>query len=282
MKNLLVAFVLLSNVLFVSAQDAAQLINDANEALKAKDYTKAFQLYDQAMKNIGDVQVDQSINFNIGFAAYQADKFQEALSYFDKAIEAGVNVSKCHEYKANAYTKINDYSNAIECYKKAIETSTEDAGSLYFNAAIAAYKGNLLEIAVSMFSEAAKAGYKANDAIYYKAVSLKKLNLDEDYKMTLIEGAEKFPTEKKITSALANIFVSEGNELYKKGVEILNTANKKVNDGAMSTADEAYNKEVEKSKVEFKNAVEILQKALTLEPTNENAQKLIDACKQVI
>ena len=43
---------------FSYAQDAAEKINQANEALKAKDYAKAFTLYDEAMNNIGDVQVD--------------------------------------------------------------------------------------------------------------------------------------------------------------------------------------------------------------------------------
>lgn len=40
------------------AQDAAELINKANEALKANQFAEAFELYDKAMANLGDVQVD--------------------------------------------------------------------------------------------------------------------------------------------------------------------------------------------------------------------------------
>jgi hypothetical protein len=118
--------------------------------------------------------------------------------------------------------------------------------------------------------------------LYYKAVVLKNLGKDEEYKATLIEGTGKFPNEKNLTTALANVYVSEGNELYKKGATILSTANQKVNSGAITTADDAYNNEVEKAKVEFRAAVEILQKAKSLDATNQNAQKLIDACSAVL
>ncbi|MGE4587369.1 MAG: hypothetical protein AB7D05_08515, partial [Mangrovibacterium sp.] len=105
---------------------------------------------------------------------------------------------------------------------------------------------------------------------------------DEEYKQTLIEGAEKFPQEKKITSALANVYVLEGNALYKKGVKIINAANAKVKAGSLKTDDAAYAAELEKSKVEFKAALEILEKAQTLDASNDNAAKLIGACNSVL
>ena len=84
---------------FSFAQDAAEKINQANEALKAQDYAKAIELYDDAMNNLGDVQVDDAINFNIGFAAYKAENVEGAVKYFDKAIEQGTNVSKAMNIK---------------------------------------------------------------------------------------------------------------------------------------------------------------------------------------
>lgn len=282
MKKLFFVLAAIVTGIFASAQDAAQMINDANEALKVKDYAKAFQLYDAAMKNIGEVQIDPSINFNIGFAALQADKLAECLPYFDKAIEAGANVSKSHEYKATAFARLNEFAKAIESYTKAIEATEENPGNLYFNAAISAYKGNLFEDAIRLFSEAEKAGYKPGDALYYRAASLKKMDRDEEYKQTLIEGVEKYSGEKRLAASLSIVYVNEGNQLYRKGVEILNAANEKVNAQTLTTTDPAYAAEVEKSKVEFKKALEVLQKAIVLDPANANAQKLIDACKQVI
>lgn len=282
MKKVLVLFVVVSFALVSFAQDAAEKLNQAQEALKAQDYAKAFTLYDEAMSNLGDVQVDESVNFNIGYAAYKAENLEGAVKYLDKAIEVGTNVSKCHEYKALAYNDKKDYKNAVACFEQAIATSEEDTKSLVYNAAIAAYRGSLFDKAVELFGKSVENEYKGETAQYYKAAVLKKQNKDDEYKAALEKGAELFPGDDKICPALANIYVSEGNELYKKGAAILSAANQKVNDGSMSTADDAYTVEVNKAKVEFKAALEILEKAKAIDATNANAQKLIEACSAVM
>lgn len=282
MKKVFVIMAALLMSVFAFAQDAAEKINQANEAMKAEDYAKAFTLYDEAMKNIGDVEVEPAINFNIGFAAYKSNNPEGAVEYFDKAIAAEVNVSKSHEYKALAYNDMEDYANAVASYEQAIATAEEDDPALVFNAAIAAYRGELLDKAVELFTKSAEKGYRGETALYYKAVTLRKLNKEDEYKATLEEGVEKFPGDDKISSALANIYVSEGNDIYKKGVAVLTAANEKVSSGAITTADDAYTAEVEKAKTEFKSAVEILEKAKALDPGNQNAQKLIDACNAVL
>ncbi len=274
---LLVAAVLFT--VFSYAQDAADKINQANEALNAKDYAKAYALFDEAMKNIGDIQVDASINYNIGFAAYKADNLEGAIKYFDIAIEAGINVSKCHEYKALAYNDKKDYANAVTSFEKAIATSTEDTDALYYNAGIAAFRGKMNEKAVEFFGKAYEAGYKGESSIYYKAVALNGLDKDAEYKATLEEGIAKYPGDDKISKALASVYVSEGNELYKDGAAIIGTANEKVNAGSLKTDDASYIAEIEKAKVEFKAAIEILEKAKALDATNKNVQTLLDACK---
>jgi len=274
---LLVAAIFIT--VFSFAQDAAEKINQANEALTAQDYAKAYQLYDEAMSNIGDVQVDASINFNIGFAAYKSDNLEGAVKYFDKAIAAGTNVSKCHEYKALAYNDKKDYANAVASFEQAIATATEGADALNYNAGIAAYRGKLNEKAVGLFGKAYELGYKGESSIYYKAVALKGLDKDAEYKAALEEGIAKFPGDDKISKALAGVYVSEGNELYKDGAAVISAANEKVNAGTLKTDDAAYIAEVEKSKVEFKAAIEILEKAKVLDATNKNVQTLLDACK---
>ena len=268
-----VFFTVLSN-----AQDAAEKLNQAQEAMKAQDYAKAYQLYDEAMNNIGDVQVDVSINYNIGFAAYKANNLEGAVKYFDKAIEAGTNVSKCHEYKALAYNDKKDYNNAVASFEKAIATSTENTDALNYNAGIAAFRGKMNEQAVGFFGKAFEAGYKGESAIYYKAVALKGLDKNNEYKAALEEGIAKFPGDDKISKALAGVYVSEGNDLYKEGAAILGEANKKVNDGSLKTDQPAYAAEVGKAKVEIKKAVEILEKAKVLDASNKNVQTLLDAC----
>ena len=282
MKKLVLLTLAVFVTVFSFAQDAADKINQANEALQAQDYAKAYGLYDEAMNNLGDVQVDESINFNIGYAAYKANNMEGALKYFDKAIANGTNVSKSYEYKALLYNDNKEYAKAVENFEKAVETSEGDSNDLIYNAGIAAYRGDLMEKAVELFGKSVENGYKPETALYYKAVALNKLNKDAEYKATLEEGVKKFPEDDKIASALANVYVSEGNELYKKGAAIITAANQKISDGSLKTTDEAYTAEVEKAKTEFKTAVDVLEKAKKLDPTNENAQKLLDACNAVL
>lgn len=282
MKKLILLVVAVSFTVFAFAQDAAEKLNQAQEALKAEDFAKAYQLYDEAMSNLGDVQVDDAINFNIGYAAYKAENLEGAVKYLNKAIEIGTNVSKSYEYLALTYNNEKDYANAVANFEKAIESSDEDTDALVYNAAIAAYRAKMMEKAVELFGKSVDNGYKGETAIYYKAAALKQLNKDDEYKLALEEGAEKFPGDDKIAPALANIYVSEGNELYKKGAAIISSANEKVNAGSLTTADAAYTSEVDKAKVEFKAAVEILEKAKALDASNENAQKLLDACNALL
>jgi tetratricopeptide (TPR) repeat protein len=282
MKKLLLLVLAVVFSVFSHAQDAAEKLNQAQEAMKNQEYAKAYQLYDEAMSNIGDVQVDAAINFNIGYAAYKAENLEGAVKYFDKAIESGTNISKSHEYKALAYNDKKDYENAVASFEKAIETSEEGTEALVYNAAIAAYRGNMLDKAVELFGKSVENGYKGETALYYKAAVLKKQDKDDEYKATLEEGVAKFPGDDKIGPALANVYVSEGNELYKAGADILGEANKKVNAGTLKTDDPAYTAEVEKAQAEFKKAVEILEKAKALDASNKNVQTLLDACKAVL
>jgi tetratricopeptide (TPR) repeat protein len=282
MKRLVVFGILLIAVLSVNAQNAAEKIKQANEALTAKDYAKAFQLFDEAMKNLGDVKIDASFNYNIGFTAFQAGKFPEAIVYLDKAIEAGANVSKSWELKANIYIKQNDYTNAVNSYLKAAETSGDGGKDYIFNAAATAYKGELWDKAIELFKKSVELGNKGETAQYYIAMTYKKLKKTDECKQTLTEGLEKFPGDKKLSEMLAKEYVNDGNKIYQQGSAIMNAANQKVTGGTLKTNDAVYKAEVEKAKVQFKAACAILEKAVALDAANTNATKLLNACKQCL
>ena len=282
MKRVLLLVVAVCFTVLSFAQDAAEKINQANEALKAKDYAKALELYEDAMSNLGDVQVPESINYNIGLAAYNSKNYEKSITYFDKAIVANANVGKAHDYKARSYGKLKDYANAVASYEAAISATDGDTKVLVYNAAIAAYKGKDYDKAIAWFAQSVENGYKGATAQYYKAVVLKKQKKNDEYKAALEAGAEMFPGDKKICPALSKVYVGEGNTLYKKGAAILSAANEKVNAGTLKTDEAAYTVEVDKAKVEFNAAVVILDKAKAADATNANAQTLIDACKAVL
>jgi len=275
-------FLLTAGVLFTVftfAQDAAEKLSQAQEAIKAKDYAKAYSLYDAAMNNLGDVQVDVSINFNIGYAACKSGNIEGAEKYMGKAIEAKVNVSKCHETLGDMYADKDDIDKALACYDKAIAADAGGADAMAYKAAGVAYKGGKYDNAASYFDICIEKGYKGETAYLYKASALKKQDKDADYQATLEAGVAKFPKDDKLTGTLAKIYVGDGNDLYKKGVAILNDANQQVTDGKMTTEDDTYKAEVKKSKDELNAAVAILEKAKVLDASNKNVQTLLDACK---
>ncbi len=280
MKRVLLLVVAVCFTVLTFAQDAAEKINQANDALKDKDYAKAFQLYESAMANLEGVEVPDAINYNIGLAGYNSKKYAKAIPYFDKAIAANANVDKCYEYKGHCYNKLKKYPLAVESYEAAIAASTDgDTQALVYNTAITAYRAKMDDKAVALFTKSVESGYKGETAQYYKAAVLKRQKKDDEYKAALEAGAEMFPGDKKIAPALAKIYVGDGNDIYKEGAAIMSAANKKVNAGSLKTDDAAYTAEVNKAKAKFKAAVEILEKAKALDATNANAQTLIDACK---
>jgi len=263
---------------FTFAQDAAEKINQAQEAMKAKDYTKAYTLYDEAMSNLGDVQVDVSVNFNIGYAACKSGNSEGAEKYMAKAIEAKVKISDCYVNLAEMYTDKKDFVKAVENYEKAITTATEGADALAYKAGSAAYNGKNYDKAVEMFNKCIQSNYKGETAYYYKSVILKAQNKADESKLALEEGIVKFPGDAKMAPALAKVYVGEGNELYKKGAAIVSEANTKVTAGKLKTDDPAYLAELSKAKVEFEAAITVLEKAKVLDATNANVPKLLDAC----
>ena len=278
MKSFLMVVAGMCVAAFSYAQDAAEKITQAQEALKAKDYAKAYALYDEAMSNLGDVQIDASVNFNIGYAACQAGIADGAEKYMAKAIAANIKVSDCYVNLAEMYVDKKDYVKAVENYEKAISTATSGAEVLAFKAGSAAYNGKNYDKAIEMFDKCIAANFKGETAYYYKSVILKNQDKDAESKAALEEGLTKFPGDSKMAPALAKVYVADGNELYKKGAAVVSEANKKVGAGTLKTDDPAYQAELSKAKVEFEAAIAVLEKAKALDASNANIQKLLDAC----
>lgn len=253
---LLVVAVCLTVFSFAQDQNASELVTKANDAVAAKDYAKAVELFEQVLAIPDNGQDTEQISKVLNQLKPIVDKDNAKTAYENK-----------------------EYDKAVDLYSKMIEVYPDDKAEFSFNAGLAAYQGKEYQKAVDFFTVAVAGDYKGETSQYYKAVALNKLNKDAEYKAALEEGVAKFAGDDKLSKALANVYVSEGNELYKKGAGILSAANSKVNDGSMSTADDAYTAEVAKSKKEFAAALEVLEKAAALDASNANAQKLIEACK---
>jgi tetratricopeptide (TPR) repeat protein len=69
-----------------------------NFAQEAQDYTKLLEINAN----------NEKYYYNRGVALFKADKFQEALADFSKAIELKPDYVNAYKYRANTYGKLGD------------------------------------------------------------------------------------------------------------------------------------------------------------------------------
>ena len=262
MKRVVFLVIAVCMAAFAIAQDAGALVEQANAAVESKDYVKAVELYEKVLATPDHGQDEANINKVLGQLRPVVAK-EEAKAAIDG----------------------KDYPKAIEIYKGLMNDDpaiAEQAGKRFYNAGIISYKGKDYLEASKCFT-VAETQFSYEKAAKYKNASLKKVaeGLAAEGKVSA-EGVELCEENiELLTKSLAKVYVSQGNELYKKGAGILSAANQQVNDGAMTTADDAYTAEVAKAKKEFKAALVVLEKAKSIDPSNANATKLIEACKAV-
>jgi len=90
MKRIFVVCLMLIGFLAANAQVAektfAELKNEGNAAVKANDFPKALDLYEQAIAKLGESPItDTMMVYNMGLFAVRAKNYEKALKYFDQS-----------------------------------------------------------------------------------------------------------------------------------------------------------------------------------------------------
>lgn len=179
MKRFFLALVLCFGIVAAFAQEektAIDLKNEGNEALRAKDYPKALQLYDQALSKWGDEPKDTAMVYNMAVCAYNTKDLDKALPLLDDAIAMDYKKETALLYKANIYKmQKND-----EEYEKTLETalanSPDDAkikgmlATVYLKEANVFYSAGA-KILKDAAADVNAAKYKTTDEQYKTAVS---------------------------------------------------------------------------------------------------------------
>ena len=264
MKKVLLLFiaVLVSALSFAQEQNAAELVEKANAAIESKDYEKAVELFESVLAIPDNGQDEETI--------------KNVLAQLKPVVAKG---------KANDAIEAKDYKKGIELFKAAIEEFPNDAsiadaaGVSFYNEGVKNYKAEEFLDAAKCFTIAEKE-FNNEKAEKYKKASLNKVadGLGAEGKTDVSDVELCDENKALLAESLANVYVKDGNELYKSGTAILIAANEKVSAGSMTTVDEAYTKEVDKVKAELKKAIAILEKAQALDASNANAKTLLDAC----
>ena len=82
------------------AQQSGEFKNAGNEALKMKDYAKAFENYEKAIAVWGADSLDYAMICNTGYCAFQIKNYAKALKYFDQSIAGNYKPEEVLFYKA--------------------------------------------------------------------------------------------------------------------------------------------------------------------------------------
>ena len=235
---------------FAQNTDPAQLVNEGKAALESKNYQLAFTKFSTYLTQTNNQ--DSVIAFNCGVCADKIKKPADALKYFDIAVQKKYNLAKI---------------------KKPAE-------------------------ALKYFDIAVQKKYNLANAYIGKAGALKDLKKNDEYVATLKEGLEANPGNKTLTKLYATYYVNQGimaqkakkmdaaEEAFKQAIAIqADNVNALNSLGSLyySKGANTMKTDVEKAKVEFKEAKEYLDKLIPLLSANKPAQKkMMDNAKTML
>lgn len=181
---------------------------------------------------------------------------------------------------ADAY-KAKDFQTGFDSFEKSIQLYEADGKTdttLYYNAAICAFKIKNYEKAVSYFNRSVELGYKGCKSELYKANSLKMLEKYEDMEVVCENAIPMCPKYKaKFNDLLFKHYL-------KSGLEIFNGAAKMQADAtplATSNPDE-YTAEMEKVKAKFSDSLPLLEKAHTYKKDDKTCNKALKSVYEIL
>jgi tetratricopeptide (TPR) repeat protein len=129
MKRFFLVIAFCFGIVAVFAQEektAVDLKNEGNEALRAKDYPKALQLYEQALGKWGTEPKDTAMVYNMAVCAYQTKAFDKAITLFDDAVSMNYKKSTAILYKANTYKALKKDAEYVKTLEEALAISPND------------------------------------------------------------------------------------------------------------------------------------------------------------
>jgi len=130
MKRFFLAIVFCFGIVVGFAQDekgAVDFKNEGNEALRAKDYPKALQLYEQALSKWADTPKDTAMVYNMAVCAYQTKSFDKAIKLLDESILLNYKKETALLYKANVYKMMKNDVEYVKTLEVALANSPNDA-----------------------------------------------------------------------------------------------------------------------------------------------------------
>ena len=234
---LLLAFCLSVGNLFAQDANADKLREEGDAAMTAKNYPEVVAKYSEYLKLTN--YEDESRIFNCAFAAYNAKKYDDAIKFYDMAIQKGYKADDAYVGKAMSLRSQD---------KAADFTATVEAG-LKANA----QNANLEKLLYAYCMKKGQAAQKAGETE----------EAEELFKDVLVVSNAKYK---------GNALYSLGVMFYNAGAKILADAN------PIATSDpDKYAAEKKKADAQMAKAKGYLEQAVALNAADANSKKILDA-----
>lgn len=243
----------------------ADFTNQAVDAFNSEDYEKALDSFEQilelealpAMKSEGEeTAIDTVIIYNAGLAAYNAEKYDEAIKYYKESAKYKYNGARTHQLISSSYISKKDTLGALEALKDGLKEYPDNSAIMV----------DLINIYLNL--------NRSDDAMKYldMAISQDPENASFHFALgTLFDKLERFDDSKKcyekaieFKNDYFDAYYNLGALYFNKGVKQVDVAN-----AVPANEPDRYEAEKEKANEEFKKAIPYMEKAHECNPKDK-------------
>lgn len=243
---------------------AVKAFNVNNYNLALESFKKILEIQDMPLMKEEDTPqvVDTVIIFNAGLAAYNAEKYDEAIKFYEQAAEHDYNGARTYELIAASYKMKQDTASALDALQKGFEKYPENSSimveliNIYLSTNKVDEAMKYLELAIEQDPNNASF-YFARGSLYDKIGDTEK-------------AIEAYTKAVEIKDDFADAYYNLGAIYYNKGVKQIDVAN-----AVPANEAEKYEEEKNKADLEFKKAIGPMEKAAeyTENEKSENAKQ---------
>lgn len=229
---------------------AVNAFNDNNYELALKSFESILDIESMPVMQeaAGQAAVDTVIIFNAGLAAYNAEKYDDAIKYYKEAAKYDYNGARTYELIASSYTSKQDTTSALLTLQEGFEKYPENS--------------SILVLMINIYLNA----NKVDDAMKYLELAIKQDPENGSFHFAQGSLYDKLgETEKAIKAYEKAIELKEdyfdayynlGAIYYNQGVKQVEVAN-----AVPTNQPDKYEAEKSKADDEFKKAIPYMEKA---------------------
>lgn len=125
MKTIKILLLLVILPVFAQAQPGHILLREGNKNYKSEDYTTAEENYRKSLEK----EKTSRGNYNLGNSIYRQERYQDAIKYYEDAINQADNKNtkaRAWHNLGNAYYQTEEFEKSIDAYKNALRMNPDD------------------------------------------------------------------------------------------------------------------------------------------------------------